>query len=885
MTTVLFATEYDTPNIIVNILSNTPTEHYLFPLIVKYRPSNLIEFVLQTQKCQDSVRIRPVFVCDARRLALSQYISSDTPLPANAICGSLDLPSTRAIYEHLFDNKEEKNEDLKCLVHFNKNSVLRYLNTVFLSPTSPSWFLSTYGTNEGTLLLTMSYYLFEKQYSTIQTTRDYTKCFTQDPGRPLFTYINMRDFMIVMNKSPFRKRVEKFSNYAKSRNARDTRELQFVDTKINNFREESRLPADSCVYYVYLAYKTALNREKFIKYCDYVEYSDTIEDSQQCMREENFLGRSLDDELISVMDTYFSVDGYFGSYIQIERVPLATPNTYRGYAWNTSAPVTLGYFSNMVNIANSIKRLNTTCDTLFSPLPPTIGGFLKLCSSDRHLVEQQTSAPVSRRNYLLNDKKTKIGPMPVFRIEMPDKRHVFCGIHSEDWNKRLLPKDFIKNIPTEYISDEVTTNSIWFHEDIAAFHEIGEQLYRTRHEIFNEHLPVFNFIGDVDLKLREDIREISKHDFFELCRALRNTLIEAWSHIFPNIDKDSHPIFFFKSACSTATTLADDQEFDIEPKFCSCKKKLGLRIIIPFPSGTVIFGGTALKRLAKILDHTLSLDRNLVQKLNMISHPGECFDTGIYHHGRSIRMPLMYKLDDDGSILHSRLNPIFIVPKQYQRNPFDFILQQLRPENLTHHGNSTNIEIKEVIVHISDKGCNDTESNFLQTRANRVSNRQKPLLGPLIRTHLNVDTQTEFESETEETDTCMVSDDNDLCEDDIRDIQIFARKIAWPQILEHTRNHYREEIQEQLESATVFTTVGRNSVAVKRASCGRIKDFRCLVRDHRIPQETVQVFMDIRGDYRHNVWVTLWSRCFTRKCNSNAKQTHISIKIPAPSQY
>lgn len=731
----------------------------------------------------------------------------------------------------------------------------------------------------------MSYYLFEKQYSTIQTTRDYTKCFTPDPGRPLFTYINMKDFMIAMNKSRFKQQIEKFSNYAKARNARDHRELQYVDTKINNFREESRLPADSCVYYIYLSYRTALNRDKILQYCDYVEYSPTTNDSEQCTQEENFLGRSLDTELISVMDTYFSINGYFGSYIQVDRTTIHTPNTYRGYSWNTSAPSTLGYFSNATNIANSIRKLNVTCETLFSPLQPTIGGFLRLCSSDRYLIDQ-TGTSVCRRNYLLNDKKSIIGPIPVFRVEMPDKKHVFCGIHSEDWNKRLLPKDFIKHLPTEYISDEITTNSIWFHEDIAAFHEIGEQLYRTRHELFNEHLPVFNFVGDVDLKLREDIHEISRHDFFELCRTLRKTLIEAWYHLFPGIEKDSHPIFFFKSACKTSGSLVDDPDYEIEPKFCSCRKKLGMRIIIPFPDGTVVFGGTTLKRIAKILDHTLSLDRDLVQKLNTISHPGECFDTGIYHHGRSIRMPFMYKIDEDGSILHSRLNPIFIVPKHYHRNPFDFVLQQLRPENLTHHGNSRNIEIKEVILHISDRGCADTDSNFLQTRANRVSNRQKPPLGPLLRNHLNTTTPIDFDSETDEADTGTVSDNDDtLCEDDMKDIQTFARKIAWPQLLEHTRNHYRDEIQEQLESATIFTTVGRNCVSVKRSSYGRIKDFRCLAREHRIPQETVQVFLDIRGDYRHNVWVTLWSRCFTRKCNSNAKQTHISIKIPTPSQY
>nr|WEG68791.1 helicase-primase primase subunit [Mastomys natalensis cytomegalovirus 1]WEG68927.1 helicase-primase primase subunit [Mastomys natalensis cytomegalovirus 1]WEG71155.1 helicase-primase primase subunit [Mastomys natalensis cytomegalovirus 1] len=884
MTAVLFATEYDTANIVVNILSNTPTEHYLFPLIVKYRPSNRIEFVLQTQKCPESTRVRPVFICDARQLPLSRYLASDSPLPANAISASINAHATREIYDDLFENREENTDDLKCLIHFNRPSILRYLNTTFLAPTSPSWFLSTYGTNEGTLLLTMSYYLFEKQYSTIQTTRDYTKCYTSDPGRALFTYINMKDFMAALGKSPFRQHIDRFARYAKSRNARDGRELQYVDVRINEFREESRLPADSCVYYVYLAYRTALSREKILRYCEYAEYSDTVDEEQQCTLEENFLGRSLDNELISVMDTYFSVTGYFGTYIQVYRVNLPRENNYRGYSWNTSAASTIGYSSNMINLANAIRKLNQTCDSLFSPLQTTIGGFLNLCSSDRNL-PTSTTFPVCRRNYLLNDTKREIGPMPVFRVEMPEKKHIFCGISSEDWNRRLLPRDLVKNLPSDYISDESTTDAIWLHEDIVAADDIGEQLYRTRHEIFNERLPVFNFIGDVDLKLREDIHEISKKDFFDLCRALRKTLIEAWKHLFPSIKPDSHPIFFFKSACqSSGPILTDDMGYDLEPKFCSCRKKLGMRIIIPFPTGTVALGSMTLRRLAKILDHTLTLDRDLVRKLNNISHPGECFDTGIYHNGRSVRMPFMYKIDEDGPLLYGRLNPIFIIPKYYHNNPVEFILKQLCPENLTHHGNATATTIVEAVINIEDKACMNTDGNFLQSKSESTSQRVKPPLGPLLRTHLARDGSAD--SVHLITDAETVNDlDNDIDDDHAQDIQAFARRVAWPLILEHTKKHYKSEIQEQLEAANIFNTVGRNCISVKRVSYGRIKDFRCLTREHRTPQETVQVFLDIRSDYRNNIWATLWSRCFTRKCNSNAKQTHISVKIPTPSQY
>ncbi|AQQ81345.1 hypothetical protein MuHV1_gp065 [Murid betaherpesvirus 1] len=964
MTVVLFATEYDTPNIVVNMLSETPTEHHLFPLMIKYKPSNRIEFVLQTQRCPDSTRVRPVFICDARRLSLSEYVSTNTPLPARVICAGIDADATRELYEHLFDRKKDETghdeengsaggdlfsdltSTLKCLVHYNRSAILRYLNNTFLSPTSPSWFLSTYGTHEGTLILTMSYYLFERQYSTIQTTRDYTKCFTADPGRNLFTYINMRDFMATMNGSRFRKQTARFAAFAKARNARDRRELEYVDAKINAFREESRLAADSCVYYVYLAYRTALCREKFLQYCEHTAYDKNLPDDQQCAAEENYLGRSLDAELISIMNTYFSVEGYFGSYIHVDRAKLSPPHSYRGYDWNTEADTMVGYSSTATNLAISLRKLNSTCESLFSPLPPTLMGLLKLCASDRYVPraeksrkrtsggrEKEDETRVCRRNYLLNDTSRPIGPMPVFRVEMPEKRHVFCAVSAENWTRRLLPKDLMKNLPSEYVSDECLTDAVWLREDIAASCEVGEQLYRTRHEMFNENLPVFNFVGDVDLKLREDLQGLSRQEVFDLCRALRRTLIGAWRHLFPEVDPDSHPVFFFKSACpQNAAGAADeamlyggggyDEDDDPRPEhaaavvdygdavrrppFCVCRRKLGLRVIIPFPPRTAAIGAQTLKRLAGILDHTLCLDRDLVCKLNAISHPGECFDTGIYSHGRSIRMPLMYKLDEaSGLMLHSRLNPIFIVPAGYRDRPAEFVLQQLCPQNLTHHGrpprrDGSADQLTEVVLHITDRACADSDGNFLQSRARRAMSRRRLPLGPLLRAHLSLESGQSAPSlptlvgrggggeggaSSDYEEERAVGSDEEEDDDDVENLQAFARRIAWPALLRHTRNHYREEVQQQLEAATVFTAVGRTCVAVKRGLYGRARDFSCLAREHYTRQETVQVFLDIRGDQRRNVWATLWSRCFTRRCNSNAKQTHLSLKISLPSQY
>ena len=99
MTITVFATEYDPAHVIVNILCKNPSEHLIFPIIVKYKPSKNVYFCMQTQKCKFSKRIETVFVCDAESLNFSYYIKNALPIKSEDIIHCLNTEETENLYK------------------------------------------------------------------------------------------------------------------------------------------------------------------------------------------------------------------------------------------------------------------------------------------------------------------------------------------------------------------------------------------------------------------------------------------------------------------------------------------------------------------------------------------------------------------------------------------------------------------------------------------------------------------------------------------------------------------------------------------------------------------------------------------------------------------
>ncbi|AKI25046.1 helicase-primase primase subunit [Human betaherpesvirus 5] len=936
MTLVLFATEYDSAHIVANVLSQTPTDHCVFPLLVKHQVSRRVYFCLQTQKCSDSRRVAPVFAVNNETLQLSRYLAARQPIPLSALIASLDEAETQPLYRHLFRtpvlSPEHGGEvrEFKHLVYFHHAAVLRHLNQVFLCPTSPSWFISVFGHTEGQVLLTMAYYLFEGQYSTISTVEEYVRSFcTRDLGTIIPTHASMGEFARLLLGSPFRQRVSAFVAYAVARNRRDYTELEQVDTQINAFRERARLPDTVCVHYVYLAYRTALARARLLEYRRVVAYDADAAPETQCTREPGFLGRRLSTELLDVMQKYFSLDNFLHDYVEthllrLDESPHSATSPHglglAGYGGRIDGTHLAGFFGTSTQLARQLERINTLSESVFSPLERSLSGLLRLCASLRTAQTYTTGTLTrySQRRYLLPEPALAPlleRPLPVYRVHLPNDQHVFCAVASETWHRSLFPRDLLRHVPDSRFSDEALTETVWLHDDDVASTSPETQFYYTRHEVFNERLPVFNFVADFDLRLRDGVSGLARHTVFELCRGLRRVWMTVWASLFGYTHPDRHPVYFFKSACppnsvpvDAAGAPFDDDDYldyrderdteededgkedknnvpdngvfqkttssvDTSPPYCRCKGKLGLRIITPFPAYTIAVHPSVLRAVAQVLNHAVCLDAELHTLLDPISHPESSLDTGIYHHGRSVRLPYMYKMDqDDGYFMHRRLLPLFIVPDAYREHPLGFVRAQLDLRNLLHHHPPHDLPAlplsppPRVILSVRDKICPSTEANFIETRSLNVTRYRRRGLTEVLAYHLyGGDGAT----------AAAISD---------TDLQRLVVTRVWPPLLEHLTQHYEPHVSEQFTAPHVllFQPHGACCVAVKRRDGARTRDFRCLNYTHRNPQETVQVFIDLRTEHSYALWASLWSRCFTKKCHSNAKNVHISIKIRPP---
>nr|ARM62160.1 U43 [Human betaherpesvirus 6]UQK63444.1 helicase/primase complex [Human betaherpesvirus 6B] len=855
MTIVVFATEYDAANVIFSILCRSPSEHLIFPIIVKYKPSNNVSFCLQTQKCKNSKRIDTVFVCHAEKLNLSHYIQTASPIKAEDVANSLNDKETELLYVDMIlsqTGKEKEDVEFKYMAYFHKSLIIKYLTGKFLLPTSPFWFLSTYGQTEGLLLLTMYYYLFEEQKSTITTTKNYVQCFTENTGSMVFTYSSMSEFINITLKSKFRKLFADFATYARQKNLRDKEEFKYLDTQINLFRKSSHLTNTFRVHYIYIAYNTALETTKFVNYCNITSYDSNLPIGQQCQRNVHILGNSLHENLLCIMKQYFNADCYFKTYIDIKRLKNPDLNvTEYEYALASKKKTIQALTSEQ--ITRAIAKCNKNGEGLFSPVKPGLQGLLEISASDKYVQIQDKR--IYRRQHLHKDYHR---PFPVFRVQLLHK-NIFCFGNSEDWYENMGFNRILQYLPDEYISDEALTRAIWLQDTHFLCDDFEKQFYTTRHEIFNERIPVTNYIGDLDLPL-QDTATITEETFFSMCRLIRLTLINAWKKIFPSIDTNTHPIFFFKTQCDTTNDALDYTEDPTEIKqFCVCRKKIGLRISIPLPNGTAIAGGEPLKQLSKILNHVMCLDQELSQILNSLTFPGECFDIGIYHTGHCIRIGYMYKTDmDKGKMLHGRLTPIFIVPEGYRNSCKTFIQMQMDLNNLLHHG-TKKAPIEELIYSITDKGCPKENLSFMDLKSRQLWNKVNIATDTLITKYLNTHG---FNNNATSADDSLLS---------------FIRLIGWPIIKTQLITHYETRIAQQFSQVT-FLKIDSKNLQIKKTQFGRVSDFSCLNRQHRGNRDNVLVYIQLKADGNRLILI-LWSTCFATKCQSNSKQVHCSIAL------
>ncbi|UEH20496.1 primase subunit [Elephant endotheliotropic herpesvirus 2] len=957
---VLFATEYDSANIVISLLCGVEVDHYVYPILYKhvnyyettnnkYGPSKsceavfespddedsrleasgltTIEFCLQTQSCEDSVRMRPVFFCHAHALNFETRYKNNEVLGSATLLQCLDESRTLKLYKQILDEitadqysaSEKRNPqpaNLRHLVYFHRDVLLKYLTENFIMPTSPSWFISVFGTYEASLVLTMHYYLLERQYSTVQTTQHYAKCFTRDMGKPLLSCYVMKDFMTIVQSSRFLGDTRRFANYCKFKNERDFRELRAIDSSINAFRQSVCLTEAEHVHFMYLAFGTALSKTKFLDYTlktsllgDNVEQSDnrnTTEpsyhgrlgsvsayydnsasttiiqgaagcdrsnsssgssgfysfdsyddsrssDSGACSLYENcYLSHNLKKDLLNIMELYFTPASYLNVYIKVHKHESDKP-MFEGYTLDTSSSDGLVFSGTSSSMSERLRKGNRMFEGLFDETESEgVSSVLNIIASSKEAILENTGDDTKTESGVARFSRREIVfpglryPAPMYRTDgfqnMQLTRY-FSIVGREDWLSNSNVGEVIESVPEEYVSDERLTESVWVPDNRVSSPRLSEQLYRSRHEMFNDRLPIYNFVGDVDLKITNPV---SRDWIFAFCRNLRRIILETFSYIFEHLDTKVHPVYFFKSQCEP------------EPgSFCGCSEKIGLRIITPLPKNTCILGGKNAKHLCDILNHVMFLDKDMFPLVNSIVTDKNCFDNGIYSHGKSVRLPLMSKVDESLGFLQNRLLPIFIVPSCYHRDGThkQFVRDQLNLANWLHHNPSVNAydpsKSISYVLAINDVGRSQ-DASFIDNKLNKLLKREYVHIDSLIEV---------FKSKYGVTETTY-----------------FIETVVWPHFLRTIKNNYSSPACNQFNNVC-FDDTSWPCVQLFKIHQGMRRNFYCIQYDHKDARENVHFFIDFRPESTTTIWATLWSRCFSRKCKSNAKNVHVSHKI------
>nr|AUB50967.1 helicase-primase primase subunit [Gallid alphaherpesvirus 2] len=274
-----------------------------------------------------------------------------------------------------------------------------------------------------------------------------------------------------------------------------------------------------------------------------------------------------------------------------------------------------------------------------------------------------------------------------------------------------------------------------------------EQQYINRNEVFNGNLAIGNIVLDVDIHLRNPIPLRLMH---AAIRGFRSGILRALALLLPkaNIDHGSYPCYFYKSSCKKSRVMGgapwmlhdaelapdysmfENAEFDLEmgiddpllidqidesltrwssessrsvdldpDKPCGCHDKIGLRVCIPVPSPYLLVGSKTLAGLSRIIQQAVLLERNFVETIGPYLKNYEIIDSGVYGHGRSLRLPFFGKIDENG-IVSRRLVPFFVIPDDCA-DMEKFIVAHFEPKNFHFH---SSIPLEKAAIILKDIG-------------------------------------------------------------------------------------------------------------------------------------------------------------------------------------
>ncbi|AGY30738.1 ORF56 [Retroperitoneal fibromatosis-associated herpesvirus] len=822
---VIFSTSGDTAEAITDVLTGTPGSVWFSSVLHDCLTATIntrrmtVGLCLPVKRPGSGPRCRPVLVLQLEPCNLLPFLGGRA-LSAHEVESMLIPECTHNLFEPMLEllggakNRDAGNEgSFQSRVFWVRAKFVSALRKLFKVTPSPYWMISAFGHQEAPFVLAASFYYFQEEVCTAETLGHLARLFSSNCGQTLASINSYEELGRLFDSSRFRSQVWEFSIYARKKLARDTLEMDAVDNTINEIRRGLLLSNQDLVHFVYLAFFQCLNARAFMKYCHRSAPSELSTMSTAPM-----LCQSLEGEFRTQVQAYYDRASYLSNYIEVNTFNTLLPP---GYETQVLRGENGRYWCGQSqDVSSLIAAVNGHVPQLY--LQEEFGGLLDMAAI-------AGSEGGQCKEGLLSSNMA----LPVYRCEFLS-RQFFVMMGEDDlehhWTRTVIhpPENAWRTL-----TDEDLTRRIYYYEASVSCPTLKQQLLLSRHEYFNPRLPVYRWVLDFDLPVTEPTRTFA--DIRDLCLALRCAILEILQILGP-LDPHKHPVYFFKSACPPDDWYTESVG---DVPFCRCHPKLGLRIISPFPDRVAVVGSEPMIALTDILNRVVKLDAELVRKYPAIHHNRGPFDTGIYHRGRSIRLPHCYKVGLVGELTR-QLRLVVCHPEPTGR--WRYMREAFTLSKLLHHAPGTGAgQNGHLVYRVRDINQNFLEhktASYLPTTIPRIIKRLPHLLDGSLEHWL------EFS--------------------------------VWGRAMEVISKFFPEDRISQFSGVT-FVVGGDNLIQLKPRRGG---NFLCINHNHKNRSKGVRIFLVLHAIKETEVIVTLMSQCFANKCNSNVPTAHFSFTVP-----
>ncbi|QPI70117.1 helicase-primase primase subunit [Equid herpesvirus 6] len=288
---------------------------------------------------------------------------------------------------------------------------------------------------------------------------------------------------------------------------------------------------------------------------------------------------------------------------------------------------------------------------------------------------------------------------------------------------------------------------------------------------------------------------------------------------------------------------------------CGCAEKMGFRVAVPVPPPYLLAGTDAMRGLARIIQQAVVLERAFAESMCPFLRDFSFVDTGVYAHGRSLRLPFFCKVGSGGDF-HGRLSPFYVIPPRCERVE-EFVTAHADPANFHFHAAPRRLGVTRVVTSLGGEYVSFFERKVARNREAALT-RRATLEALLARLNVSVHRPEEVEA--------------------------FAADAVLGEVIAHLEAHFPNHAGEY-RSAGVRTVVVKDDwilLQVTRAggSAYRPQGFSCMRFKHlRAARDAVRTFLSISADAHGRLCASVRQQCFATKCGNNRMSTIFTLEV------